>query len=402
MADNTQLNLGAGGDLVATDDIGGVKYQRVKLSVGADGSAVDAIGISAALDSTGSGIQAVGIVAQFDDTAPASVTENQFAAPRISSRRALLVEGVASGTDVNVKASANSGVDIGDVTINNAAGAAGVNVQDGGNSLTVDNDTLSVVGGGLEATALRVTIASDSTGVLSIDDNGTTISIDDGTGSITIDGTVTANLGATDTGNLSNAATSLAVMDDWDNAASDGASVSGDVAHDSADAGEPVKVGGKAATALPTAVAANDRTNLLTDVYGRPFVRVGHQGPAGGIWTVHHVPAANTVATITQAAAGAGVRNVCTGLTVMLVAGATAPTAIQVSASLIDGAAGGTTYLWRAVLSCPATAGATTGVALSGLWLPGTANTGMTLEFSAAGGANTVESVSMSGTTVAE
>lgn len=35
-------------------------------------------------------------------------------------------------------APANGGVDIGDVTINNAGGASAVNVQDGGNSLTVD------------------------------------------------------------------------------------------------------------------------------------------------------------------------------------------------------------------------------------------------------------------------
>lgn len=33
---------------------------------------------------------------------------------------------------------ANSGVDIGDVTINNASGAAAVNIQDGGNSITID------------------------------------------------------------------------------------------------------------------------------------------------------------------------------------------------------------------------------------------------------------------------
>lgn len=45
-------------------------------------------------------------------------------------------------------------------------------------------------GGGVEATALRVTIASDSTGVLSVDDNGSTLSVDDGGGSITVDGTV--------------------------------------------------------------------------------------------------------------------------------------------------------------------------------------------------------------------
>jgi hypothetical protein len=39
---------------------------------------------------------------------------------------------------------ANSGVDIGDVTINNAAGAAAVNIQDGGNSITVDASQLDI------------------------------------------------------------------------------------------------------------------------------------------------------------------------------------------------------------------------------------------------------------------
>ena len=37
MADNTELNPGTGGDIAATDDIDGVKYQRVKLTLGADG-----------------------------------------------------------------------------------------------------------------------------------------------------------------------------------------------------------------------------------------------------------------------------------------------------------------------------------------------------------------------------
>jgi hypothetical protein len=41
MADNTVLNTGTGGDTIATDDIGGVKHQRVKLEFGADGSATD-------------------------------------------------------------------------------------------------------------------------------------------------------------------------------------------------------------------------------------------------------------------------------------------------------------------------------------------------------------------------
>lgn len=39
MSDNTQLNPGVGGDIAAADDIGGVKYQRVKLVLGDDGVA---------------------------------------------------------------------------------------------------------------------------------------------------------------------------------------------------------------------------------------------------------------------------------------------------------------------------------------------------------------------------
>ena len=37
MADNTTLNAGTGGDTIASDDILGVKFQRVKLTIGADG-----------------------------------------------------------------------------------------------------------------------------------------------------------------------------------------------------------------------------------------------------------------------------------------------------------------------------------------------------------------------------
>jgi hypothetical protein len=41
MADNTTLNPGTGGDVIASDDIGGVKYQRIKTGFGADGSYAD-------------------------------------------------------------------------------------------------------------------------------------------------------------------------------------------------------------------------------------------------------------------------------------------------------------------------------------------------------------------------
>ena len=66
--------------------------------------------------------------------------------------------------------------------IDNAISGAGFNI-------TQFNGAAVPIGAGLEATALRVTVATDSTGVLSIDDNG---------GVITVDGTITANLSATD------------------------------------------------------------------------------------------------------------------------------------------------------------------------------------------------------------
>jgi hypothetical protein len=96
----------------------------------------------------------------------------------------------------------NSGVDIGDVTINNTGGASAVNIQDGGNTITVD-------------------------------------------------GTVTVT---------------------------DGLNVEGDVAHDSIDSGNPLKVGAKAIAhgTNPTAVAAADRTDLYANRAGVLFTIGGH------------------------------------------------------------------------------------------------------------------------------
>ena len=50
----------------------------------------------------------------------------------------LSLPSLPAGTNAIGKLAANDGVDIGDATINNAAGGAAVNIQDGGNSLTVD------------------------------------------------------------------------------------------------------------------------------------------------------------------------------------------------------------------------------------------------------------------------
>ena len=56
--------------------------------------------------------------------------------------------------------------------------------------IELNTDYGTVVGGGTETGALRVTVANNSTGVLSVDDNGSTLSVDDGSGSLTVDAPV--------------------------------------------------------------------------------------------------------------------------------------------------------------------------------------------------------------------
>jgi hypothetical protein len=41
MSDNTRIDNGTTGDNIATDDVGGVKHQRMKVEFGDDGSATD-------------------------------------------------------------------------------------------------------------------------------------------------------------------------------------------------------------------------------------------------------------------------------------------------------------------------------------------------------------------------
>ena len=71
------------------------------------------------------------------------------------------------------------GVEAGALLVTMASDSTGVlSVDDNGGSITIDNSTLAVVGGGTEATALRVTIANDSTGTLTVDGSVTVSATD--------------------------------------------------------------------------------------------------------------------------------------------------------------------------------------------------------------------------------
>lgn len=225
MADDITLNSGTGGDTIAADDVGGIKHQRVKVQFGTDGVATD-VSASNPLPVDNSGVTQPVSASALPLPAGAATAANQLA-----DGHNVTVDNASGVSAVNIQDGGNSITVDGTVTAN--AGTGPFPVSDNGGSLTVDNSSLSVVGGGTEATAIRVTLANDSTGVISVDDNG---------GSLTVDGTVTA----------SNAA--------------------GDVAHDTADSGNPLKIGAVAESTEQTAVGDGDRVNLMADTVGKLVV----------------------------------------------------------------------------------------------------------------------------------
>ena len=124
------VQTGAGDGVTSVGKVPGAQYVF-------NGSTYDrARTITATMDQAATGIVAAGLVAQLDDVSTQTVTENQVGVVRMSSRRALLVEGVASGTNINTNIAQINGV-----TPLMGNGASGTGAQ-------------------------RVTIANDSTGIL--------------------------------------------------------------------------------------------------------------------------------------------------------------------------------------------------------------------------------------------
>ena len=112
-------------------------------------------------------------------------------------------------------------------------------------------------------------------------------------------------------------------------------------------------------------------------------------------WAVTHSPAANVQASATKSAAGANQKHHATAVTASFGAGATAGAAIQVN--LRDGATGAGAILWSCIMAAPANTAQS--VTIADIDIAGSANMAMTLEFTAAGGLTTVQSVTLTGYT---
>ncbi len=350
MADNVTLNAGAGGSVAAADDIGSVFYQRVKLSVGADGTAVDAVPVSNGLDTTATGVQAVGLVGHFDDVATGTVTENQFAPVRITSARRLMTStavdtALPAGTNAIGKLAANSGVDIGDVDVTSvvpgvtatslgkAEDAAHTTGDTGVMLLAVRNDAGTAMAG---TTGDYIPLGTDANGNLLIaiaaDSVGSTVDTEDGTVA---------------TGQSSVALT-IAQNYEYDGTNWTRPRGANTVAHDAADAGNPQKVGAKAKSALSgiTLVASDDRTDLYADLDGVLLARAASLGDVVQERTTN-TDGASTAFASGLAAPGANVRLWVTNVDICN------SSATFCTVDLRDGSAG--SVLWT--LPVPATGG---------------------------------------------
>lgn len=184
----------------------------------------------------------------------------------------------------------------------NANGAVAIN--DGGNSITVDG-SITVSSGSITA-ATDTSYAEDSahvsgskgTFILAVRNDANTdfnatdgdytpvavtgagaVKIHDGGNSITVDGTVASTQSGT-----------------WNVVAA------GDVAHDSPDSGNPVKIGFQAETVLPAAVANGDRTNGTADQFGRQLVT--HISPGMQTWKSGNYTTTQTGVALWTPAAG--------------------------------------------------------------------------------------------------
>lgn len=313
MADNIAITPGSGAT-VATDDVSGVQFQKVKLDLGGDGAStpvsgsvpindnsgaltVDNAGTFAVQDSEKiadnagftdgtSKVQPVGYI--FDESAGTALTENDAAAARIDSKRAqvsVIEDETTRGRRATVTAGNALKVD---------ASSVAVPVTDNSGSLTVDNNgtfavqdsekvadnagftdgTTKVVPVGYifdevagtaltendigaarmdskragimsleDATTRGQRAAVSAAGRLSVDASGVAVPITDNSGSITVDNATASSLKTEPAGNI---------------------------AHDSADSGNPIKMGAKAETDLAgsTMVTDGDRTDLYADLDG--------------------------------------------------------------------------------------------------------------------------------------
>lgn len=305
MADDVILNaVTTTGDTIAADDVGGKKYQRVKIALGQDGvyegdvsstrslpvsgditaitPGTDATSLGKAIGSPqGATDTGVALLAVRKDTASLTTDDGDYSPLSVDSNGNLRV--TSAGETQYAEDSVHVSGD--QVTM------AGVVQQSADAALAGDGDRtcLQTDASGFLKTTLKTAIPAGSntignvnlaqytpaSGRLPVDGSGVTQPV---SGTVAVTQATASNLKVDLSGTAANA-TAIKV---------DGSAVTqpvsmatnqpvGTVAHDSVDSGNPLKVGAKATTSLSgvTLVASADRTDLLAGVDGvlitRPY-----------------------------------------------------------------------------------------------------------------------------------
>jgi hypothetical protein len=156
----------------------------------------------------------------------------------------------------------NSGVDVGDVTINNSTGASAVNIQDGGNTITVDGTV----------TVGSITAGDNNIGNVDVVSLPALVA---GTANIGDVDILTIAAGDNNIGNVD--VVTLPALPSGSNNIGDVdvltlPGILGTIAHDSADSGAPVKTGARARSTDVTATTADDRVDSVASLVGKHVV----------------------------------------------------------------------------------------------------------------------------------
>lgn len=296
MADDVTLNAGSGGDVIAADDISSVKFQRVKLTLGADGvndgdiSSTNPIpGIHASLQSSNNTTTTpLGISATYTGTGEQNDYPEVMVSCFADVTGTLYFDFSVNGTDWRTFPTAGFAVAANTHEIHTAVKGPRYfrvrYVNDGTGQTTFQLYTYYGTFQKLNA-PLNQALASDSDALTT----KSVISAETPGGSFT-------NVGATAGGNLKIAIEEFVDQPPDLNSGAAGAGtlrvtlatddtpkVHGTVAHDGVDADNPVKIGGKASSSAPAAVADGDRVNAAFTLQGASHVNL--RDGSGTEWT---------------------------------------------------------------------------------------------------------------------
>jgi len=324
MADNVAFTPGSGAT-GATDDIGGVHYPRVKIALGADGSAVDAVAGAGAVSTA---VQRVTLASDDPAVTALQILDNAISG---SEMQVDVVAALPAGTnnigDVDVLSvpaavqAALDAIETATEAIQSQTADVAHDAADSGNPVKIGGYASAAAPSGVSGDADRVNAWFLR--------NGAQATVVTAAGAL-IGGDATNGLDV-DVTRMAALVAGTANIGDVD-------VVGGLVAHDGADSGNPIKVGGRARSTEIAAVASDDRADFVTDLVGKQIV-LPYANPENFVSGAITSAMTGTTSTSLIAAPASGLRNY---ITTIVVSNAHATVGTDI---VIQDGSGGTTLM---------------------------------------------------------